>query len=116
MVTDDMKYIGKSRKGDLDMKNDDNFTLPIALELNGGDANGAGRNFSDSNGKKSVAKEMENELVGPDAAEDSRVANNKDIEDEMLGLSWEKFKSKTIDRYEKYLPKEVAQELQDALL
>lgn len=93
------------------------FALPIALELNGGDANGAGR--GESNGAKEITGngDMENELVGgKDGGEDLRVVNNKDIEDEMMGLSWDKFKSKTIDRYEKYLPKEVAQELQDALL
>jgi hypothetical protein len=93
------------------------FALPIALELNGGDANGAGRGFVDGGAKKSVGKgDMENELAGKDGEGDLRVVNNKDIEDEMMGLSWDKFKSKTIDRYEKYLPKEVAQELQDALL
>ena len=72
--------------------------------------------MASQNLKKSVGKEIDNEMVGKEPSDDSRLINNKDIEDEMSGLSWEKFKEKTIDRYEKYLPKEVAQELQNALL
>lgn len=114
-ITEQWKTIGKNHKDELDINDteDQKFGPPVALTMANGDMHQSARvhyqnyqNVNEVNNEKSNIKE--------NIIEETR-GIDKDIQETMQGLEYSKFKQKCIERYEEYLPKEVAVELQACL-
>jgi len=119
---EDMQILVKSRKGDMDIDEmqrlEDSYVTPVALEVGNNDNKAKTdlvMNMSRMSIEKSVNGGMNESINEDNLGSNEDRAVYKDIDDEMQGLGWGKFKEKVIERYDKYLPKEVADELQAAL-
>jgi len=120
MMTDDAnKYIIKNRKGDIDIcdlsAKEVVYEIPSSLEVNQ-DKNGGKTDMSLTK-KKTLDDSMdentsENEY---NYEMDDEKTSQKDIIESFKNLSWDKFRVKCTERYEEYLPVEVASELQQEL-
>lgn len=119
MTAEATRYIIKSRKGDIgicDMNaQEPEHTIPASLEVN--QQNNLGKN--DSNLAKEANLEDSKESNYSENEFNDEIydvkTSQKDIEDEINALSWGKFKVRCTDRYTKYLPSEISDELQSAL-
>ena len=120
MMTDDAnKYIIKNRKGDIDIcdlsAKEVAYEIPSSLEVNH-DKNGGKADMSLTR-KKTLEDSMdentsENEY---NYEMDDEKTSQKDIIESFKNLSWDKFRVKCSERYEEYLPVEIATELQQEL-
>jgi len=120
MMTDDAnKYIIKNRKGDIDIcdlsAKEVVYEIPSSLEVNQ-DKNGGKTDMSLTK-KKTLDDSMdentsENEY---NYEMDDEKTSQKDIIESFKNLSWDKFRVKCTERYEEYLPVEIATELQQEL-
>lgn len=116
-ITDDFKVLAKSHKGDLDIGDIEEQKIklapPVALDNNNGDTSSNKR----AEGKKSIGKASDTDKNGKNSeTEELAKVIDKDIQEMMNGVSYEDFKIKCLDRYSKYLPKEIAEELEQALI